>query len=96
MGRDQEARFILGRLRGTEGDNALRAEAEYLDIQAAYKMEKHDSKATSYWAMFWAIGDGKLHYARRVQLIVWLQIMQEWMGIASVAICKCFVTRSGL
>ena len=32
--------------------------------------------------MFFGIGSGKLHTGRRVQLVVWLQIMQEWVGIA--------------
>lgn len=30
----------------------------------------------------------KVHIGRRVQLVVWLQIMQEWIGIAGVTICK--------
>ena len=36
--------------------------------------------------MLFGIGSGKLHTGRRVQLVVWLQIMQEWIGIAGVTI----------
>ena len=31
---------------------------------------------------------GPLHIGRRVQLVIWLQILQEWIGIAGVTICK--------
>ncbi|RDW95006.1 MFS general substrate transporter-12 [Coleophoma crateriformis] len=85
-GRDEEARFILGRLRGTEGDDALRAEAEFLDIQNVAELEKATSKSNSYFAMLFGIGSGKLHMGRRVQLVIWLQILQEWVGIAGVTI----------
>lgn len=36
--------------------------------------------------MFTGIGSGKLHTGRRVQLVVWLQILQEWIGIAGITI----------
>lgn len=36
--------------------------------------------------MLLGIGAGKLHTARRVQLVMWLTIMQEWVGIAGVTI----------
>lgn len=36
--------------------------------------------------MFFGIKQGKLHTARRVQLVVWLQILQEWIGIAGITI----------
>jgi hypothetical protein len=38
--------------------------------------------------MFTGKGSGDLHTGRRVQLVIWLQIMQEWVGIAGVTICK--------
>ena len=38
--------------------------------------------------MFTGRGSGKLHTGRRVQLVIWLQIMQEWVGIAGVTICE--------
>lgn len=79
-GRDEEARFILGRLRGEEDGLA---EAEFQDIKNIVKLERETSQATSYFAMFFGIKQGKLHTARRIQLVIWLQILQEWIGIVS-------------
>lgn len=50
-------------------------------------MEKADALPTSYLSMLLGSGSGKLHIGRRVQLVVWLQIFQEWVGIAGVTIC---------
>ncbi|KAI9744135.1 MAG: hypothetical protein M1818_002287 [Claussenomyces sp. TS43310] len=86
VGRDEEARFILRRLRGSEGEDAVLAEAEFLDIQNVSELEKSTSHSNSYFAMLFGLGSGKLHMARRVQLVVWLQIMQEWVGIAGVTV----------
>ncbi|KAK3652469.1 hypothetical protein LTR56_005180 [Elasticomyces elasticus] len=83
VGRDQEARFILGRLRGE--DDGI-ADAEYQDIKDIVKLEQENSQSTSYFAMLFGIKQGKLHTARRVQLVVWLQILQEWIGIAGITI----------
>jgi len=86
MGRNEEARYILGRLRGETGADAGRAEAEFQDILNIAELERKTSKNNSYYAMFFGIGQGKLHTARRVQLVIWLQILQEWIGIAGVTI----------
>lgn len=86
MGRNEEARYILGRLRGETGADAGRAEAEFQDILNIAELERKTSKSNSYYAMFFGIGQGKLHTARRVQLVIWLQILQEWIGIAGVTI----------
>ncbi|KAH7310808.1 general substrate transporter [Stachybotrys elegans] len=86
VGREEEARFILGRLRGTEGDDGVRAEAELQEIINTRNMEHETSKQQSYFAMFFGIGSGKLHTGRRVQLVIWLQILQEWIGIAGITI----------
>ncbi|EEP81288.1 conserved hypothetical protein [Uncinocarpus reesii 1704] len=88
MGRDQEARFILARLRGDEGEDVSRAEAEFQDIKHVAELEKTLSYSTSYFSMFTGRGSGKLHIGRRVELVVWLQIMQEWVGIAGVTIYR--------
>lgn len=85
-GRDEEAQFILGRLRGSTGDDAKRAELEYQDIRNIVKLESRESKEDSYWHMLFGIGSGELHTGRRVQLVIWLQIFQEWVGIAGVTI----------
>lgn len=85
-GREDEGRFILGRLRGNEGEEEELAEAEFQDIRNAAGLEKQAGNRTSYWAMFTGQGSGDLHTGRRVQLVIWLQIMQEWVGIAGVTI----------
>ena len=88
VGREDEARFILGRLRGNEGEDAEVAESELQDIVNIRNMEDSTSKQQSYWAMFFGIGSGKLHTGRRVQLVIWLQILQEWVGIAGITIVR--------
>ncbi|KAK6088361.1 hypothetical protein SCUP234_00849 [Seiridium cupressi] len=85
-GRDEEARYILRRLRGSTGDDAKRAELEYQDIRNIVELESKESSKNSYFHMFFGIGSGELHTARRVQLVIWLQVIQEWVGIAGVTI----------
>ena len=75
VGREEEGRYILGRLRG-EGDGS--AEAEFQDIRNIVELERKTSKQSSSLAMFVGWGSGKLHTGRRVQLVIWLQILQEW------------------
>lgn len=92
VGRDEEAKYILLRLRGADDEGT--AEIEYQDIRNIADMEKEAGKINSYFHMFWdvmpkAIGGGStghLHIGRRVQLVIWLQILQEWIGIAGVTI----------
>ncbi len=86
VGREEEGRYILGRLRGETGEDLGRAEAEFQDIRNIAELERKTASRTSYWSMFTGRGSGKLHIGRRVQLVVWLQIMQEWIGIAGVTI----------
>ncbi|CAI4217784.1 unnamed protein product [Parascedosporium putredinis] len=80
------ARFVLRRLRGSQGEDLQRAEAEYQDIANISEVETAESKANSYFQMFFGIGSGELHTGRRVQLVIWLQILQEWVGIAGVTV----------
>lgn len=86
VGREEEGRYILGRLRGETGEDLGRAEAEFQDIRNIAELERKTASRTSYWSMFTGSGSGKLHIGRRVQLVIWLQIMQEWIGIAGVTI----------
>jgi hypothetical protein len=82
VGRKEEARYILGRLRGEEEG---RAQAEYDEVMASVALETEASNQT-YIHMLLGLGDDNLHIARRVQLVVWLQIIQEWVGIAGVTV----------
>ncbi|TFK79381.1 general substrate transporter [Polyporus arcularius HHB13444] len=87
MGRLEEARQILARLRSEDGSiESPQGQREYEDIVANVSLEKEHSKRNSYIAMFFGIHDDGLHVARRVQLSVWLQIVQEWVGIAAITV----------
>lgn len=86
VGREEEARFILERLRGTDDENDGLTSGEFQDILNVNNLENDSSKQNSYFSMFFGIGSGKLHTARRVQLVIWLQILQEWIGIAGITI----------
>lgn len=78
MGRREEAKVILGRLRSETGDpEDDRAIAEYEDIVAVVNLEKQNARRNSYISMFLGRHGGDLHIARRVQLSIWLQIIQE-------------------
>ncbi|KFZ15217.1 hypothetical protein V502_05714 [Pseudogymnoascus sp. VKM F-4520 (FW-2644)] len=88
MGREDEARWLLGRLRGQSDEDAIRAEAEFQDIRNSMAIEVNAKKTTSdsYFNIITGRGFGKLNVGRRVQLVIWLQIMQEWVGIAGVTV----------
>ncbi|THW72399.1 general substrate transporter [Aureobasidium pullulans] len=89
VGRDKEARHILARLRGDEGEDRIRAEAEFQDIINIVQLERSTSKQNTYWNMLLDFGgatSGSLHTGRRVQLVIWLQIIQEWCGIAGITV----------
>lgn len=76
VGRDEEARFILRRLRGTDAAGESKAVAEYHDIRNIVALEAKESSNNSYLHMLFGIGSGELHTGRRVQLVIWLQIIQ--------------------
>ncbi|KIJ61771.1 hypothetical protein HYDPIDRAFT_96054, partial [Hydnomerulius pinastri MD-312] len=87
-GRVDEAKDILARIRADsqqEGESKS-IEAEFNEIHEVVELEKKHAKRTSYWSMFWGIDSGDLHIARRVQLSIWLQIVQEWVGIDAIAV----------
>ncbi|KAH9886703.1 general substrate transporter [Cubamyces lactineus] len=87
MGRNAEAREILGRLRSEDGSvEADRAVREYDEIVETVALEKEHASRNSYLSMFFGRNDGGLHVARRVQLSIWLQIVQEWVGIAAITV----------
>ncbi|KAL2050906.1 hypothetical protein ABVK25_008804 [Lepraria finkii] len=93
VGREAEARCILGRLRGEEGEDRSKAEMEFQDIRSIAEIERKTSHSQNYLYMLFGIGSGELHIGRRVQLVIWLQIMQEWIGIAGVTIYQPTVFR---
>ncbi|TFY61418.1 hypothetical protein EVJ58_g4528 [Rhodofomes roseus] len=87
VGRSDEARSILARLRSEDGNlEDARVAAEYEEIQGAVRLEKEHAAGNTYFAMFFGLHDGDLHVARRVQLSIWLQIVQEWVGIAAITV----------
>ena len=86
VGREEEGGHILQRLRGREGEDGEVAETELQDIVNISNLEKDTAKQQSYFHMFFGIGSGKLHTGRRVELVIWLQILQEWVGIAGITI----------
>ncbi|KAJ3546963.1 hypothetical protein NM208_g1737 [Fusarium decemcellulare] len=86
VGRDDEAQYILRRLRGSTETDLARAQAEYTDIKNIVQLENKESSKNSYIHMLFGIGSGELHTGRRVQLVIWLQIIQEWVGIAGVTV----------
>lgn len=63
------------------------------DIRSIAELERKTSHSQNYLYMLFGIGSGELHIGRRVQLVIWLQIMQEWIGIAGVTIYQPTVFR---
>ena len=86
VGREDESRYVLERLREDGLQSNGRAEAEFQDIRNIVELERKNAKSQNYLYMLIGYKSGKLHTGRRVQLVVWLQIMQEWIGIAGVTI----------
>ncbi|KAJ5602095.1 hypothetical protein N7510_011629 [Penicillium lagena] len=82
MGRREEALYVLKRLRGSENERA--AILEMREIEAIVELERESGENTTYLHMLFGIGKEDLHIARRVQLVIWLQILQSWTGIAGV------------
>lgn len=82
MGRRDEAAYVLKRLRGSENDRAIRLEMR--EIETVVELEAESEENITYFHMLFGIGQGDLHIARRVQLVIWLQILQCWSGIAGV------------
>ena len=85
IGREAEGRWILGRLRGEDGEDVDR---EWSGVVAEVEMERTNAGVQNYVTMFFGTGEGSegLHIGRRVQLVIWLQVMQEWIGIAGVTV----------
>lgn len=50
------------------------------------KRFKQVNGSTGYTSMMLGTGKGGMHITRRTYLIVWLQIIQEWVGVAGVTV----------
>ncbi|KAL8768536.1 MAG: hypothetical protein Q9209_005221 [Squamulea sp. 1 TL-2023] len=85
-GREDESRYVLERLREDGQTVTGKAEAEFQDVRNTVELERKNPKSQNYLYMLLGYQSGKLHTGRRVQLVIWLQIMQEWIGIAGVTI----------
>ncbi|CAL8584397.1 hypothetical protein XPA_010000 [Xanthoria parietina] len=86
VGREDESRYVLERLREDGVQSTGKAEAEFQDVRNIVELERKNAKSQNYLYMLSGYKSGKLHIGRRVQLVIWLQIMQEWIGIAGVTI----------
>lgn len=82
VGRREEALYVLKRLRGSGNERA--AILEMGEIEAIVELERESGANITYFHMLFGIGKEDLHIARRVQLVIWLQILQSWSGIAGV------------
>lgn len=82
MGRRDEALYVLKRLRGSANERS--AIQEMREIESIVELEHELGHNITYFHMLFGIGDGDLHIACRVQLVIWLQILQSWSGIASI------------
>ncbi|KAJ5081538.1 hypothetical protein NUU61_009802 [Penicillium alfredii] len=82
MGRREEALYVLKRLRGSENEAA--AILEMREIEAIVELETESGGNITYFHMLLGIGKEDLHIARRVQLVIWLQNLQSWTGIAGI------------
>lgn len=82
VGRREEALYVLKRLRGSENERA--AMLEMREIDAIVELENESGEKITYFHMVFGIGREDMHIARRVQLVIWLQILQSWSGIAGV------------
>lgn len=89
-GRDDEALKVLSRLRSDGDINDIHVVAEFRDIKET--AEQDSSIDTSYFAMFFK-SQGRLHIRRRVHLVIWLQIVQEWVGIAAITVYQPTIFR---
>lgn len=97
MGRVNEARRILARLRSTpynEHDIAVTQELqEILDVAKLERIRQENGE-DGFIRMIITSG-GKLHVRRRIILAVWLQILQELAGIGVITVYAPTVFRSG-
>lgn len=75
VGRNQEALEVITVLRGDGDGNAPGVQEEYNAIVAGVELEKRHAKRNSFYAMLFGLHCGDLHFARRVQIAMWIPIL---------------------
>ncbi|KAK4243653.1 general substrate transporter [Corynascus novoguineensis] len=94
VGRCEEAREIIFKIRGNDDPDHPDAQREYREIVTVVEMEK-ESESISYIKMFLGIGSGDIHIGRRIQLAFWLQVLMQYgTGIAAVVIYSGTIFRT--
>ncbi|GAA5954950.1 hypothetical protein JCM8115_005577 [Rhodotorula mucilaginosa] len=78
-----EALHVLTRLRSEDGQINAEAQAEFDEIDRAIQI---DGAAEPGYIDMTFRSHGKLHLSRRTQLAIWIQILQEWGGIAAITV----------
>lgn len=87
MGREDEARRLLARLRRSDCDeNAVEVENEMYDIMAIVEEERAAAVAGGDGYIAQLTKRDLLNTRRRVILTVWLQICQELCGIGVITV----------
>lgn len=80
VGREEESRKVLQATRDGNIENELRG------IKKVVKFELETSTANHYWAMLFPKDKYSRQLRWRVVLAVWLQIMQELVGIGVITV----------
>jgi MFS family permease len=94
VGRREEAREILIKIRRNDGPEHPGAQREFQEIITVIEMEK-EAESMNYLQMFLGIGSGDIHIGRRIQLAFWLQVLMQYgTGIAAVVIYSGTIFRT--
>jgi hypothetical protein len=75
VGRNEEALEIISVLRGDGDLNAPGVQEEFNSIVRGVELEKVHAKRNSFFAMLFGLHCGNLHFARRVQIAMWIPIL---------------------
>jgi hypothetical protein len=75
VGRNEEALEVITVLRGDGDVNAPGVQDEFNSIVQGVELEKRHAKRNSYYSMLFGLNCGNLHFARRVQIAMWIPIL---------------------
>lgn len=88
VGKTDDARHVLTVLRSSKGETTeelnQKVDSEFQGILEAVEIERQHDDTTTYWTML--TKNDPLHLRRRTWLIIWLQIMQELVGIGVITV----------